>query len=116
MLGLPALIGQLFEDALSLAKAEVRLAKARVYDLLRRSRTALILLVAALLLVQGSMVALMLGLVLTLAPLVGPAFAGLILLAAGLVLAGLLGWLALRHIAAPAEKSVPAPIPTEVTP
>jgi hypothetical protein len=116
MQGLPALIGQLFEDALSLAKAEVRLAKARVYDLLRRSRTALVLLMAAFLIVQGAVVALMLALVLTLAPLVGPAFAGLILLAAGLVLAGLLGWLALRQIAGPAEKVPAAPIPTEVAP
>jgi hypothetical protein len=120
MLGLPALIGQLFEDALALARAEVRLGKARAYDLLRRSRTALILLIAALLLVQGAVMALMIGLVLALAPLVGPAFAGLILMALALLLAALLAWLAVRHIATPQEKpapaTVPAPLPTEVAP
>src|ERR1700754_243536 len=116
MLGLPALIGQLFEDALALARAEVRLGKARAYDLLRRSRTALVLLVGALLLVQAAVIALVLGLVLTLVPLVGPAFAGLILMAAALLLAALLAWLAVRQIAVPADKAAPPPLPTETAP
>ncbi len=107
-LGLPGLIGQLFEDALALARAEVRLAKSRAYDLLRRSRTALLLLGCALMLVQGAIVALMMGFVLALAPIVGPAWAGLILLATAMVLAGLLGWLAVHHLAGPREKA-PAP-------
>ncbi|MGN6123353.1 MAG: phage holin family protein [Sphingomonas oligoaromativorans] len=105
MLGLPGLIGQLFEDALALARAEVRLAKSRAYDVLRRSRTALVLLGCALMLVQGAIVALMLGFVLALAPIVGPAWAGVILLVAALVLAGLLGWAAIHHIAGPREKA-----------
>lgn len=112
MQGLPELIGQLFEDALALARAEVRLAKSRVYDLLRRSRTALVLLASAFLFVQGAVVAVMLGLVLALTPLVGAALAGLILLVAGLAVAGLLAWLAVRHIGGPAEK---APSPAETS-
>lgn len=108
MHSLPGLIGQLFDDALALVRAEVRLAKSRAYDLLRRSRTALVLLGAAFLFALGSMVALMLGLVLALAPLVGAALAGVILLVIGMAIAGLLVWLAMRQIGGPPEKSVPA--------
>ena len=43
--------------------------------------------------------------VLALAPIVGPAWAGVILLIAALVLAGLLGWAAIHHIAGPREKA-----------
>ncbi len=109
MRGLPGLIGQLFDDALALARAEVRLAKSRVYDLLRRSRVALALLAAAFLVALGSVVALMLGLVLALAPLVGAALAGIILLVAGLLVSALLAWLAMREIGGPPRKAAPAP-------
>lgn len=108
MLGLPGLIGQLFDDALALARAEVRLAKSRAYDLLRRSRAALVLLAAAFLIALGSIVALMLGLVLALAPFVGAAFAGLILLVVGLAIAAVLVWLAMRQIGGPSGNAAPA--------
>jgi hypothetical protein len=109
MHGLPGLIGQLFDDALALAWAEVRLAKSRAYDLLRRSRIALALLAAAFLIALGSIVALMLGLVLALAPLVGAALAGVILLVAGLGISGLLVWLAMREIGGSPGKTTPKP-------
>lgn len=109
MLGLGGLIGQLYEDARTLARAEVRLAKSRALALLRRSRTAILLLAAAACVALASIVALMLGLVLALAPLVGAAFAGLILLVAGLATAGLLAWIAIRLVAGPAEKPEPTP-------
>jgi membrane protein implicated in regulation of membrane protease activity len=106
----------LLEDALALARAEVRLGKARAYDLLRRSRVAILLLGCALLLVQGAVAAAMLGFVLALTPVVGPAWAGLILFVAALLLAALLGWLALRYIAGPSEKPETAPEAMEATP
>ncbi len=109
MQGLPGLIGQLFDDGLALVRAEVRLAKSRAYDLLRRSRVALGLLAAAFLVALGSIVALVLGLVLALAPLVGAALAGVILLAAGLAISGLLVWLAMREIGGSPEKATPKP-------
>lgn len=109
MRGLPGLIGQLFDDSLALARAEVRLAKSRAYDLVRRSRIALMLLAAGFLIALGSIVALMLGLVLALAPLVGAALAGIILLVAGLAIAGLLVWLAMRQIGGSPDKTVPVP-------
>ena len=107
MLGLGGLIGQLIEDARTLARAEVKLLKSKALALFRRSRTAILLLLIAACLAFASVVALMLGLVLALAPLVGAALAGVILLVAGLALAGLLGWLAIRLIAGPPAKAEP---------
>lgn len=105
MLGLGGLVGQLVEDARALLRAEVLLAKSRTLALLRRSRAAIILLAAAGCVAFASVVALMLGLVLALAPLVGAAWAGVILLVAGFVVAGVLSWIAIRLLAGPPEKS-----------
>lgn len=107
MLGLGGLIGQLIEDARALARAEIKLFKSKALDLFRRSRAAILLLLIAACLAFASLVALMLGLVLALAPLVGAALAGVILLVAGLALAGLLAWLAIRLIAGPPAKPEP---------
>lgn len=109
MLGLPGLIGQLAQDAIALVRAEVELAKSKVADRLRRSRTAIILLVAALVIVQASIVGLVVGLVLALVPLVGAAGAGLVLLVAGLVIAGLLAWAAMRLFSTPSNKPPEVP-------
>ena len=51
-----------------------------------------------LVLVLSAVTALLVGLILTLATLVGPGFATLIVILATLVVAGLLGWLAYRHM------------------
>ncbi|MBA2936214.1 phage holin family protein [Sphingomonas sp. CGMCC 1.13654] len=107
MLGLGGLITQLIEDARSLAQAEVNLLKSKAFAILRRSRTAIVLLLIAACLAFASVVALMLGLVLALAPLVGAALAGLILLAGGLAMAAFLGWLAIRLLAGPPRKPEP---------
>jgi hypothetical protein len=112
MLGIGGLFGQLIEDSRALARAEVKLFKSKAFALARRSRSAVILLLVSACLAFASLVALMLGLVLQLAPIVGPAFAGLILLAIGLMIAGLLAWLAIRLLAGPP----PAKPETEETP
>lgn len=103
MLGLGDLIGQLIEDARNLARAEVKLVKSKAFDLLRRSRTALILLLGAACIAFVSLIGLVLGLVLQLAPVVGPAFAGLIVLAIGLLIAGILAWIAVRLLSGPSK-------------
>lgn len=102
MLGLPGLLGQLVQDAIGLARAEIELAKAKAADRIRRSRTAVILLIGALVVAQASIVGLVMGLVMALTPYVGPAGAGAILLAAGLFVAGLLAWIAKRLLFPPA--------------
>ena len=101
MLGLPSLIARLWEDALGLARAEIQLLKSRAVDKLRRSRTAIILLAAALVLAFAGIIGLVVGLVLALVPLVGAVLAGVIVLAACLAIAGLLAWLAIRQFSAP---------------
>lgn len=101
MLGLGGLISQLWEDGRALVHAEARLLKSKAFAIIRRSRTAIMLLLIAACFVFASVVALMLGLVLALAPLVGAALAGIILMAGGLLLAGLLAWIAIRLIAGP---------------
>lgn len=104
-LGLPALLKQLIDDARNVVRAEVHLVKARGFDLVRRSRSAIVLLVVALLAVQGAVVALMVGLVIQLAPLVGGAGAGVIVMAIVLLIAGLLAWAALRIFTRPANST-----------
>lgn len=96
--GLTELLTRLFEQGQQLARAEVRLAKQKIYDRVRRARTAALLLLAAFVLVQAGVVALLVGLVMALAKVTGPAWAGVILLAIGLALAGLLAFAAYRLI------------------
>ncbi|WBO21258.1 phage holin family protein [Sphingomonas abietis] len=104
MLGLGGLISQVWEDGRALVHAEVRLLKSKAFAIIRRSRAAIILVLIAGCFALASVMALMLGLVLALAPLVGAALAGVILMAGGLVLAGLLVWIAIRLIAGPPPK------------
>ena len=107
-LGLPTLLRRLIDDARNVARAEIRLLKARTFDLMRRSKVAILLLIVALLAVQGAVVALMVGLVLQLTPLVGAAWAGVIVMAALLLIAGILAWAALRQFSAPAPAEIAA--------
>jgi hypothetical protein len=101
--GLPTLLRRLIDDACNVARAELRLVKARTYDLIRRSRTAILLLIVALLALQGAMIALVVGLVLQLVPLVGAAWAGVIVMAALLLIAGIFAWSAMRQFSSPAS-------------
>jgi hypothetical protein len=109
MLGIGGLIGQLVEDLRGLARAEIRLFKSRAFDAIRRYRTAIILLLGASAIVFASLIALLLGFVLALAPMVGAALAGLIVLAGGGVIAALLAWIAIRLLAGPDIKPATAP-------
>jgi hypothetical protein len=59
----------------------------------------MILGIAALVIALCSVTALLVGLILSLMPLVGPGFATLIVILVALALAALLGWLAYRHMA-----------------
>jgi type III secretory pathway component EscS len=97
-IGFPALVSRLFQEALDVGRAEIKLAKTRMLARLRAARTGLILLVVALLFALAGLVGLIVGLVLALAPLVGAALAGVILLVAALVIAGALAFAAGRML------------------
>lgn len=93
------LIGRLVEDGKGVARAEIDYYRALAATKVGEARAGLILGIAALVIALCSVTALFVGLILSLAPLVGPGLATLIVIVVALALAGLLGWLAYRHLA-----------------
>jgi hypothetical protein len=91
--GLGALFGRAVADAKAYARAEFGYWQALAGARLSAARTGLVLAVAALLLALALPTALVIGLILTLATLVGPGWATLIVILAVALVAGLLGWL-----------------------
>lgn len=95
----PDLFARLIADARSWARAEIAVLRTRGSALAAGVRSGAILIVAAILMATAALVALAVGLVLSLAAVVGPALATLIVVAALLALAGLCGWLGWARIA-----------------
>jgi hypothetical protein len=92
-----ALFGRLVEDGKGFARAEIGYYRAVAVDKLAQAKAGLILGGAAVLLALAAAIALIVGLVMTLATLVGPGWATLIVVVATIAIAALLGWLACRH-------------------
>ena len=92
------LLTRLADDARAYGQAELDYYKTLVRERLRAGRTSLWMGGVALSLGLAAGVALVVGLVLTLAPLVGPGFATLIVVAVTLGLSALMGWLAWQQI------------------
>lgn len=95
---LPELVSRIVDDAKEVARAEVALVKAQALAKVAGYRTAAALFVAAYLVSVAALIALVVGLVLTLAPRVGPGWATAIVVAATFAVAGLLGWLGWRRL------------------
>lgn len=93
-----ALIGQLVADARGYAMAELAIYRAKATAWLGEAKFVAIYAVVAIVLANAAIIALFVGLLLTLAPRVGPGWATVIVVGGTLALVGLLGWLALRHI------------------
>ena len=93
------LLGRLVEDGKGFVRAEVGYYRTLAGRMAGEAKNGLILGIAALVIALSTVTALLVGLILTLATLVGPGFATLIVLVGALAIAGLLGWLAYRHIA-----------------
>lgn len=87
---LPHLLAQLTSDARELAQAEVALVKAKVGEATGRYRNAAIFFGAAAVIALAAFGALLVGLILTLATVVGPGFATLIVIGGTLLIAGVL--------------------------
>lgn len=92
------LIGRLVEDGKSYAHAEIGYYRTLVASKLGEAKLGLIFGLAALVIALCAVTALLVGLILSLATLVGPGWATLIVILAALALAGLLGWLAYKRI------------------
>jgi Putative Actinobacterial Holin-X, holin superfamily III len=96
--GLPALLAQLGSDARAFAEAEVRWIKAEAGERASHVVPALVLIVSALALAAGALIALLLGMILVLRPYAGTGGAVAIVVGGGIVVAGLLGWAGSRRI------------------
>jgi hypothetical protein len=93
-----ALLSRLVEDGKSFARAEIGYYRTLALTKLSEAAGGLVLGVLALVLALSAVTAMLVGLILTLATVVGPGFATLIVILATLAVAGLLGWLAYRHM------------------
>jgi hypothetical protein len=94
----PDLFARLIADAREWVRAEVALIKCRGEALVESLRTAVILIVSAVMLATVALFALAIGLILALATFVGPAWATAIVVVTLLLLAALLGWMGWRRI------------------
>lgn len=96
--GLGELFGRLVEDAKAVGSAEIAYYRALAQSRLDDVRASLWMGAAAATLMMAAFVALSVGLVLTLIPLVGPGFATLIVVGVCGGAAYLMGRLAWRHV------------------
>ena len=96
--GLGDLFGQLVDDGKGYARAEIGYYRAIVAAKLSDIGAALWMGVVALILAHAAIIALLVGLVLSLVPLIGPGWATAIVVVGVLGIAGLLGWLAWSHV------------------
>ena len=92
------LITQLVDDVRNLLRAEFKLYRAEAGRAALSAGWAAGMLVGAIVLGQGALVALLVGLVLLLAPLLGIGWAILAVVGGSLAVAALLGWLGVRKI------------------
>lgn len=93
------LFSQLVDDGKRYARAEVELAKAKAQEKAEPVKWAAIFGGAAVTLALSAVTALLVGLILSLAPLVGPFGATLIVVLVTFAIAGLLGYLAYKQVA-----------------
>lgn len=89
--GIGELVSQLAADAREMAQAEIALAKARVTESVTRYKTAAIYFAAAGVLALAALIALLVGLILSLATLIGPGLATVAVVGGVLLIAAVLG-------------------------
>jgi len=88
--GVASLVSQLTDDAKEVARAEIALQKAKASEIAGRYKNAVIFFAAAGVLALAGLIALLVGLIETLATKVGPGFATLIVVGAVFAIAGVL--------------------------
>lgn len=95
--GIGTLIGRLVEDGKSYARAEIGYAKALAGERMRAAKTGVVFLVAGLVLLHGALIALFVGLVMSLATVVGPFWAMLIVVAVASLVGAVLAKIGVSH-------------------
>jgi len=88
--GVVGLVSQLTDDAKEVARAEIALQKAKASEIAGRYKNAVIFFAAAGVLALAGLIALLVGLIETLATKVGPGFATLIVVGAVFAITGVL--------------------------
>lgn len=97
--GVTKLVSQLVEDTRDVVRTEVALVKAKVDERVTAYKGAAIYLGAAAVLVLEALGALLVGLILTLATLIGPGWATLIVVGLVFAVAGALAYLGVKKLA-----------------
>ena len=97
--GLASIVTQLATDAREVASSEIAVVKARVGDVVGRYKSAAVFFVAAGTLGLAALIALLVGLILTLSPAVGPGFATLIVIGVVLALTIILAFIGRARLA-----------------
>lgn len=95
--GIGTLIGRLVEDGKGYARAEIDYVKALAGERMRAAKSGVIFLVAGLVLLHGALIALFVGLVLSLATIIGPFWSMLIVVAVASVIGGVLAKIGVSH-------------------
>ena len=99
--GLSTLVHRAVDDARELARAEIALVKARAGERANAFKNVAIFFGAAAMLAMSAVTALLVGLIFSLAALVGPAGATAIVVVGALVLAGVLAMIGKGKLAPP---------------
>lgn len=95
--GIGTLIGRLVEDGKAYAHAEIGYVKALAGERLRAARSGLAFIFAGLVLLHGAVIALFVGLVLSLATAIGPFWAMLVVMVVASLIGGVLAKIGLSH-------------------
>lgn len=93
-----ALFSRLVDDAETFVRAEIRLYRANLFSRLTEARTAIVMILTAFLLAQSAIIALLVGLVVILRPILGAVGATATVVVSAITIAGLLAWLAIDKI------------------
>lgn len=94
------LLSRLVDDVRNLVQAEVALQKAKLSERLAGYKSAVVFFAAAGVLALAALIALLVGLIMTLATLVGPGWATLIVVLSVFVIAGVLGLIGKSRLSA----------------
>jgi hypothetical protein len=104
--GVATLVGRLVDDSRSLVSAELALYKAKATERATAYKSAILFFAVAGVLALAALIALLVGLILSLATLVGPLAATGIVVAVVLIAAGVLAMIGKGRLAAPVTAPV----------
>ena len=100
-----SLVGRLVDDTRGLASAEIGLYKARAGERLSAYKSAIVFFAVAGVLALAALIALLVGLIISLATLIGPGLATVAVVVTVFVIAGVLGMIGKGRLAKPRSEA-----------